>query len=88
MLTYHVYLWVSATAVEPELVEVVQAASPELALLIAMERHDLTGAAFVWVVSPDDETLDARAEGVVVLTDLDMLSEWFAVTTMEILHVE
>jgi hypothetical protein len=88
MLTYHVYLWVADSSVEPELVEVVQAASPELALLVAMERHELEQAAFVWVVSPDDETIDARAEGVVVCTDLDVLSEWFGSLTMEILHVE
>lgn len=79
VLTYRVYLWVTEAALEPEVVEVVQAVSPEMALLVAMERHELTAVSAVRVVVSDGGTLVAWAEGAVVFTDGDLSSEWFEV---------
>lgn len=90
MLTYHVYLWEDGAHDEAE-VAIVQAPDSEHALLSAMEEFEMTSVSAVWIVSPDDETVDARAENVVLLTfeECDEFLTWCqAAGQEEVLHVE
>ena len=79
MLTYRVYLWLSAQSLEAEVMLDVHAIDTTHALIAAMEHQSFSYVHCAWVISPDDETVDARAEDVFLLTFAD---------AVEVIYVE
>ncbi len=88
MLHFRAYLWFWTHSIEADAVLDVQAADAHSALLAAMEHQSLSYVDTAWVVSPDDETVDARAEGVFLLTfeEVEQFIAWSQ--AQEVLHVE
>jgi hypothetical protein len=88
MLTYRVYLWLCEQSQEAEVVLDVQALDATHALLVAMEHQSLSYVDCAWVISPDDDTVDARAEGVFLMTfeEAQQFLNWSQ--SREVLHVE
>ena len=88
MLNYRVYLWFWSHSQEADAVLDVQAADATSALLAAMEHQSLSYVDTAWVVSPDDDSVDARAEGVFLLTfeEVEQFMAWSQ--SREVLHVE
>ena len=88
MLTFRVYLWLWSHSQEAEVVLDVQAADVNQALMAAMEHQSLGYVHTAWVISPDDDSIDARAEGVFLLTfeQVEQFMAWSR--SQEVLHVE
>ncbi len=67
-MQYRVYLWLSDASIEAEVLHDVQASSPSEALMQVMEQRALQYVNCAWVISPDDETVDARSEHIFLMS--------------------
>ncbi len=67
-MRYRVYLWLGEASVAAEVLQDVQASSPNDALLQVMEQHAVSYVNCAWVISPDDDTVDARSEHIFLMS--------------------